>query len=104
MAAVRYLKALFLQSVSRRGSFQSPDRYPVRCLPHGAAYWEWTEHSVAQRYEGGCEFPEVIITNYDPKEMERSQPRQMRLFGLGEEDDEDCYEITGVWSPEREAL
>lgn len=55
-------------------------------------------NNLAQRYEGGCEFPEVIITNYDPKEMERSQPRQMRLFGLGEEDDEDCYEITGVWS------
>ena len=61
-------------------------------------------NNLAQRYEGGCEFPEVIITNYDPKEMERSQPRQMRLFGLGEQDDEDCYEITGVWSPEREAL
>lgn len=61
-------------------------------------------NNLAQRYEGGCEFPEVIITNYDLKEMERSQPRQMRLFGLGEEDDEDCYEITGVWSPEREAL
>lgn len=61
-------------------------------------------NNLAQRYEGGCEFPEVIITNYDPKEMERSQPRQMRLFGLGEEDDEDCYEITGVWSLEREAL
>lgn len=61
-------------------------------------------NNLAQRYEGGCEFPEVIITNYDPKEMERSQPRQMRLFGLGEEDDEDCYEITGGWSPEREAL
>lgn len=61
-------------------------------------------NNLAQRYESGCEFPEVIITNYDPKEMERSQPRQMRLFGLGEEDDEDCYEITGVWSPEREAL
>ena len=61
-------------------------------------------NNLAQRYEGGCEFPEVIITNYDPKEMERSQPRQMRLFGLGEEDDEDYYEITGVWSPEREAL
>lgn len=61
-------------------------------------------NNLAQRYEGGCEFPEVIITNYDPKEMERSQPRQMRLLGLGEEDDEDCYEITGVWSPEREAL
>lgn len=61
-------------------------------------------NNLAQRYESGCEFPEVIITNYDPKEMERSQPRQMRLFGLGEEDDENCYEITGVWSPEREAL
>ncbi|MBS5149612.1 MAG: DNA adenine methylase [Butyricicoccus pullicaecorum] len=61
-------------------------------------------NNLAQRYESGCEFPEVIITNYDPKEMERSQPRQMRLFGLGEEDDEDCYEITGVWFPEREAL
>ena len=61
-------------------------------------------NNLAQRYEGGCEFPEVIITNYDPKEMERSQPRQMRLFGLGEEDDEDCYEITGGCSPEREAL
>ena len=61
-------------------------------------------NNLAQRYEGGCEFPEVIITNYDPKEMERSQPRQMRLFGLGEEDDEDCYESTGVCSPEREAL
>lgn len=61
-------------------------------------------NNLAQRYESGCEFPEVIITNYDPKEMERSQPRQMRLFGLGEEDDEDCYEITGVRSPEREAL
>ncbi|MBS5467688.1 MAG: DNA adenine methylase [Clostridium sp.] len=62
-------------------------------------------NNLAQRYEGGCEFPEVIITNYDPKEMERSQPRQMHLFGLGEDyDDEDCYEITGVWPPEREAL
>ena len=23
--------------------------------------------NLAQRYEGGCECPEVIITNYDPK-------------------------------------
>lgn len=62
-------------------------------------------NNLAQRYEGGCEFPEVIITNYDPKEMERSQPRQMHLFGLGEDyDDEDCYRMTGVSAPEREAL
>lgn len=62
-------------------------------------------NNLAQRYEGGCEFPEVIITNYDPKEMERSQPRQKNLFGLGEDsEDEDGYEIAGVSAPEREAL
>ena len=37
-------------------------------------------NNMAQRYEGGCEFPEVLITNYDPKELERSQPRQLQLF------------------------
>ena len=37
-------------------------------------------NNLAQRYEGGCEFPEVLVTNYDPKELERSQPRQLRLF------------------------
>lgn len=39
-------------------------------------------NNLAQRYEGGCEFPEVLITNYDPKELERSQPRQLQLFEL----------------------
>lgn len=37
-------------------------------------------NNLAQRYEGGCEFPEVLVTNYDPKELERSQPRQLQLF------------------------
>ena len=39
-------------------------------------------NNLAQRYEGGCEFPEVLITNYDPKELERSQARQLQLFEL----------------------
>ena len=37
-------------------------------------------NNLAQRYEGGCEFPEVLVTNYDPKELERSQPRQLQSF------------------------
>ena len=41
-------------------------------------------NNLAQRYEGGCEFPEVIITNYDPGERERSKPRQLDLFGMWE--------------------
>ncbi|MCD8362347.1 MAG: DNA adenine methylase [Lachnospiraceae bacterium] len=46
-------------------------------------------NNLAQRYEGGCEFPEVLITNYDPAERERVQPRQLSLFGLYGEEDED---------------
>ena len=33
----------------------------------------------AQRYVAGSEFSEVIITNYDPKERERSKPQQLDL-------------------------
>ena len=38
--------------------------------------------NLAQRYEGGCEYPEVIITNYDPKERENAS-FQMNLFDAG---------------------
>ena len=59
-------------------------------------------NNLAQRYDGGCEFPEVLITNYDPKEQERSQPRQLQLFGLyGEEEDEDEYVVIRADHPER---
>lgn len=36
-------------------------------------------NNLAQRYEGGCEFPEVIITNYDPGER-AAGVKQMSLF------------------------
>jgi DNA adenine methylase len=46
-------------------------------------------NNLAQRYDGGCEFPEVIITNYDPKERHEAS-RQMNLFDyeIGGEEDE----------------
>ena len=59
-------------------------------------------NNLAQRYDGGCDFPEVIITNYDPKELERSKPQQLHLFSLCGEDEEDHYEIIGQDSPESE--
>ena len=37
----------------------------------------------AQRYDRGCEFPEVIITNYDPQERKKWGPQQMDLFSAG---------------------
>lgn len=62
-------------------------------------------NNLAQRYDGGCEFPEVLITNYDPKEQERSQPRQLQLFGLyGEEEDGDEYVVIRADHPESEAI
>lgn len=40
-------------------------------------------NNLAQRYERGCEFPEVIITNYDPMERKKSGPQQLDLFSAG---------------------
>lgn len=40
-------------------------------------------NNLAQRYERGCEFPEVIITNYDPQERKKQGPQQMSLFAAG---------------------
>ena len=61
-------------------------------------------NNLAQRYEGGCEFPEVIITNYDPGERERSKPRQLDLFGMWGDGETDHYEIREEICPEREVL
>lgn len=48
-------------------------------------------NNLAQRYEGGCEYPELIITNYDPQERKNAGPQQLSLFmpGMlgGEKDD-----------------
>ena len=52
-------------------------------------------NNLAQRYDGGCEFLEVLITNYDPKELEKSQPRQLQLFSFYKEAEEDTYVVTG---------
>ena len=59
-------------------------------------------NNLAQRYDGGCEFPEVIITNYDPNEQKWAEPQQMHLFDLDREDDEDCYVVAGPTCPESE--
>lgn len=40
-------------------------------------------NNLAQRYDRGCEFPEVIITNYDPQERKKWGPQQMDLFSAG---------------------
>ncbi len=59
-------------------------------------------NNLAQRYDGGCEFPEVIITNYDPRERVSMEPHQLNLFDLGTDDGDDCYQAAGQSCPESE--
>lgn len=37
-------------------------------------------NNIKQRYDNGCQFPELIIANYDLKERQRHAPLQMTLF------------------------
>lgn len=37
-------------------------------------------NNLAQRYDGGCEYRELVITSYDPQERKMEGPRQMSLF------------------------
>ena len=37
-------------------------------------------HSMAQRYEAGKEFKELLIANYDLLERVNNQPKQLTLF------------------------
>lgn len=43
-------------------------------------------NNLAQRYDNGSEFPEVLIANYDMNERRRSLPVQMSLFEMGGEE------------------
>jgi len=42
-------------------------------------------NNLAQRYDNGSEFPEVLIANYDMEERRKSLPMQMNLFEMFDE-------------------
>ena len=42
-------------------------------------------NNLAQRYDNGSEFPEVLIANYDMEERRKSLPMQMNLFEMFEQ-------------------
>ena len=48
-------------------------------------------NTIKQRYDPNSQFPELIISNYDPYERSRLQPVQLTLFNYFKEDDP--YEI-----------
>ncbi len=45
-------------------------------------------NNLAQRYDKGAEYAEVIITNYDPKEQAKLKPHhQLQLFATDEDNE-----------------
>ncbi len=50
-------------------------------------------HSMAQRYEAGKEFKELLISNYDLYERERSKPQQLTLFSCYGDDKYDYENV-----------
>lgn len=40
-------------------------------------------NNIKQRYDGGAQFPEILIANYDMQERSLSAPAQMNLFDIG---------------------
>ena len=59
----------------------------IRELYEGFSMFDFSRtHSMAQRYEAGKEFKELLIANYDLYERARSKPLQMTLFEYKEED------------------
>lgn len=40
-------------------------------------------NNIKQRYDGGAQFPEILIANYDMQERGLSIPAQMNLFDIG---------------------
>ena len=40
-------------------------------------------NNIKQRYDGGAQFPEILIANYDMQERSLNAPAQMNLFDVG---------------------
>jgi DNA adenine methylase len=67
------IKGLFLLSYN--------DCETVRNLYKDCCFYDFKRvHSMAQRYEAGKEFPEILIANYDLTKRVRESPIQMSLF------------------------
>lgn len=66
----------------------------IRELYDGFAIFDFSRtHSMAQRYEAGKEFKELLIGNYDLFERERARPKQLSLLSIYGEENYDYEKI-----------
>lgn len=65
----------------------------IRELYNGFSLFDFSRtHSMAQRYEAGKEFKELLIGNYDLYEREKSKPKQLTIFEIQNNDENFDYE------------
>lgn len=65
----------------------------IRELYNGFSMFDFSRtHSMAQRYEAGKEFKELLIGNYDLYEREKSKPKQLTIFEIQNNDENFDYE------------
>ena len=65
----------------------------IRELYNGFSMFDFSRtHSMAQRYEAGKEFKELLIGNYDFYEREKGKPKQLTIFELQNNDKNFDYE------------
>lgn len=70
-----------LKDISGKFLLSYNDCPEIRELYEGFAVFDFSRtHSMAQRYDPGKEFKELLIGNYDLYERERRKPRQLTLF------------------------
>lgn len=66
----------------------------IRELYDGFSLFDFSRtHSVAQRYEAGKEFKELLIANYDYYERENAKPKQLTLFDIYGDENYDYEKI-----------
>lgn len=72
-----------LESIQGKFLLSYNDCPEIRALYAGFSMFDFSRtHSMAQRYDPGKEFQELLIGNYDLFERERAKPQQMTLFGM----------------------
>ena len=72
-----------LKSIKGKFLLSYNDCPEIRELYEGFSLFDFSRtHSMAQRYEAGKEFKELLIGNYDLYERERSKPAQLTLFDV----------------------
>ena len=90
-----YFGRVLLKNIKGKFLLSYNDCPEIRELYEGFSIFDFSRtHSMAQRYEAGKKFGELLIGNYDLYERERSKPQQLTLFNVyGFEEDYDYEKV-----------